>query len=216
VLTEHYPRRLVHAVVLGLLVANTINVGADIMAIAAGVNLLLPVPIGMLIVPIGLLILAVQIWGSYRLIASVFKWLTLSLFGYIAAALLAKPDWKTVAWATFVPSVQLDAPFLSTLVAILGTTISPYLFFWQASQEVEEQIARGRRWVWQRRAAADCEIKNAFWDVGTGMFFSNVVRCISSSSPPRRRCTKQGKRRSARPRKPQRRSHRWPARRPPF
>jgi Mn2+/Fe2+ NRAMP family transporter len=127
-------------------------------------------------VPIGLLILAVQIWGSYRLIASVFKWLTLSLFGYIAASLLAKPDWKAVAWATFVPTFQLDAAFLSTLVAILETTISPYLFFWQASQEVEEQVARrGRRWLWQRRAVADREIKNAFWDVGTGMFFSNLV-----------------------------------------
>ncbi len=175
VLAEHFPRRLVLSIVLALLAANTINVGADILAIAAGVNLLLPVPIGVLIVPIGLLILAVQIWGSYRLITNVFKWLTLSLFGYIAASLLAKPDWKDVAWATFVPTIQLDAPFLATLVAILGTTISPYLFFWQASQEVEEQVARGRRRVWQRRAAADREIKNAFWDVGIGMFFSNVV-----------------------------------------
>ncbi|HKD37696.1 MAG TPA: divalent metal cation transporter, partial [Pirellulales bacterium] len=174
-LADHYPRRLVLAVLLALFVANTINVGADIMAIAAGVNLLVPISIGVLIVPIGLLILALQIWGSYRQIARVFKWLTLSLFGYIAASLLAKPDWKAVAWATFVPTIRFDAAFLSTLVAILGTTISPYLFFWQASQEVEEQVARGRRWVWQRRAAADREIQNAFWDVGVGMFFSNLV-----------------------------------------
>jgi Mn2+/Fe2+ NRAMP family transporter len=139
------------------------------------VNLLVPIRIGVLIVPIGLLILGLQIWGSYRLIANVFKWLSLSLFGYIAASLLAKPDWGEVAWNTFVPTVRFNAPFLSTLVAILGTTISPYLFFWQASQEVEEQVSRGRRQLWQRKATAHHEIKNAFWDVGIGMFFSNIV-----------------------------------------
>jgi NRAMP (natural resistance-associated macrophage protein)-like metal ion transporter len=175
VLREHYPRRLVLIVVGALLVANTINVGADILAIAAGVNLLIPVPIGWMIVPIGLLILALQIWGSYRLIAGVFKWLCLSLFGYIGASLLAKPDWSQVLWHTLVPTVHFDAAFLSMFVAILGTTISPYLFFWQASQEVEEQVSRGRRRIWQRRATADRAISNSFWDVGVGMFFSNVV-----------------------------------------
>ena len=90
VMREHYPRPLVLIVVAALLIANTINVGADILAIAAGVNLLVPVPIRLLIVPIGLLILALQIWGSYRLIAGVFKWLCLSLLGYIGASLLAK------------------------------------------------------------------------------------------------------------------------------
>ena len=175
VLREHFPRWLVLIVVGSLFVANTINVGADILAIAAGVNLLVPVPIGWMILPIGLVILVLQIWGSYRLIAGIFKWLCLSLFGYIGASLLAKPNWGQVLWHTFVPTIQFDPAFLSVLVAVLGTTISPYLFFWQASQEVEEQVARGRRWLWQRRAAADREIRNAFWDVGVGMFFSNMV-----------------------------------------
>jgi Mn2+/Fe2+ NRAMP family transporter len=172
---EHYPRPLVLSVVAALLIANTINVGADILAIAAGVNLLVPVPIRLLIVPIGLLILALQIWGSYRLIAGVFKWLCLSLLGYIGASLKANPDWSAVLRHTIVPTIRFDAEFLSILVAILGTTISPYLFFWQASQEVEEQVSQGRRWLWQRKAAADHEIKGAFWDVGIGMFFSNIV-----------------------------------------
>jgi NRAMP (natural resistance-associated macrophage protein)-like metal ion transporter len=175
VLREHYPRWILLTIVGSLFVANTINVGADILAISAGLNLLIPVPIVWMIVPIGLVILALQIWGSYRLIARLFKWLCLSLFGYIGASLLARPNWSQVLWHTFVPTMQFNSAYLSTLVAILGTTISPYLFFWQASQEVEEQVACGRRWLWQRRAAADEEIQNSFWDVGVGMLFSNLV-----------------------------------------
>lgn len=175
VLREHYPRWLLLIIVGSLFVANTINVGADMLAISAGVNLLVSIPIEWMMVPIGLVILALQIWGSYRLIARIFKWLCLSLFGYIGASLLARPNWGQVLWHTFVPNLEFNAAYLSTLVAILGTTISPYLFFWQASQEVEEQVACGRRWLWQRRAAADREIQNAFWDVGVGMLFSNLV-----------------------------------------
>src|SRR5205814_3832887 len=114
-----------------LLIANTLNAGADIGAIAAGVNLIVPVPVLALIVPIAIVLVVVQIWGSYRLIASTFKWLTLSLFAYIGAAFLAKPDLSEVLYGTFVPTVRSDGQFLAMIVAILGTTISPYLFFWQ-------------------------------------------------------------------------------------
>jgi NRAMP (natural resistance-associated macrophage protein)-like metal ion transporter len=175
VLRQHYPRPLLYAVVLGLMAANTINAGADIVAIAAGVNLLIPIPIMALIVPLALGILALQVWGSYRLIARTFKWLTLTLFAYIASAFFARPDWGEVLQGTFLPTFRFDSTFLATLVAILGTTISPYLFFWQASQEVEEEIARGRKRLWQRKGATDGELKYAFWDVMVGMFFSNVV-----------------------------------------
>ncbi len=175
VLRRHYPRALLYAVVLGLLAANTINAGADLLAIAAGVNLLVPVPVGALVVPVALLILAVQVWGSYRLIARTLKWLTLALFAYIASAFFARPDWDEVWRGTFLPTVQLTGPFLATLVAVLGTTISPYLFFWQASQEVEEEVARGRTRLRQRRGATDAELRYAFWDVGGGMLFSNLV-----------------------------------------
>jgi NRAMP (natural resistance-associated macrophage protein)-like metal ion transporter len=174
-LRKHYSRWLLYPAVLGLVIANTINAGADIGAIAASFNLLIPFPAYWFVVPIVALILALQIFGSYRLIANIFKWLTLALFAYIGAALLSKPNWSEVLHATFVPSVQLNAAFLATVVAILGTTISPYLFFWQADEEVEEQISMGRRRLWQRRGATNAEMRYAWWDVNIGMFFSNVV-----------------------------------------
>jgi NRAMP (natural resistance-associated macrophage protein)-like metal ion transporter len=175
VLRDHYPRPLLYLAVSGLLVANTINAGADIGAIAAAINLLVPVPIVVMIVPIALVLLGLQIWCSYRLIARIFKWLTLALFAYIASAFFARPDWSEVLHGTLVPTIRFDSTYLSTLVAILGTTISPYLFFWQASQEVEEEVEMGRAHLYQRRGASDAELKYAAWDVNAGMLFSNVV-----------------------------------------
>ncbi len=176
VLRKHYPRLLLYPVLLGLVAANTINAAADLSAIAAGINLLIPLSSIWLIVPIGLVILAVQIWGSYRLLANTFKWLTLSLFAYIGAAFLAGPNWSEVLHHTLVPTVRFDSAFLAMLVALLGTTISPYLFFWQANQEVEEKRADlWRRRLWKRRGASDEEITYAFWDVNLGMSLSNVV-----------------------------------------
>jgi NRAMP (natural resistance-associated macrophage protein)-like metal ion transporter len=175
VLRRHYSRNLLYLSILGLFIANTINAGADIGAIAAAINLLIPVPVAALILPIALIILALQIWGSYRLIARTFKWLTLTLFAYIGSALYAKPDAVQVLKATFIPRLSFDAAFLSMLVAILGTTISPYLFFWQADQEVEEEISFGRLTLSERRGASDAEMKYARWDVYIGMFLSNAV-----------------------------------------
>jgi NRAMP (natural resistance-associated macrophage protein)-like metal ion transporter len=175
VLREHYPRWLLYPAVLGLLVANTINVGADIGAIAASINLLVPIPAAWTIVPVTLGILALQVFGSYRVIARFFKWLTLALFAYLGSALLARPDWGEVLRGTVVPTFRLDNDFITTLVAILGTTISPYLFFWQASEEVEEEVSTGRVRLWERRGASDKEMTYAAWDVSIGMFFSNVV-----------------------------------------
>ena len=175
VLRLHYARALLYPVVAGLVIANTINAGTDIGAIAAAANLLVPIPITMMIVPISLMILALQVWGSYRLIAKIFKWLTLALFAYIGAAWYAAPDLREVLRGTFVPALRFDANVLTTLVAILGTTISPYLFFWQADQEVEEEIRMGRRTLAARRGATDKELSYAGIDVTTGMLFSNVV-----------------------------------------
>jgi NRAMP (natural resistance-associated macrophage protein)-like metal ion transporter len=175
VLRRHYPRWLLYPAVMGLVIANTINVGADIGAIAAAINLLVPIPIPWMIVPIALAILGLVFIGSYRLIANVFKWLTLALLAYIGSAFFARPDWGDVLHGTVVPTFSIDPKFLTTLVAILGTTISPYLFFWQSNQVVEEEIAIGRKTLWQRRGASDEELKYAAWDVNTGMFLSNVV-----------------------------------------
>lgn len=175
VLRQHYSRKLLYPIVLGLAVANMINAGVDIGAIAAAINMLLPISITILIIPIAVIILVLQVWGSYRLIARVFKWLTLALFAYVGAALFARPDAGEVLRNTFIPNLHLDKTFLSTVVAILGTTISPYLFFWQASQEVEEEVSMGRTTMRQRKGATNSELKLMSWDVFIGMFVSNLV-----------------------------------------
>ena len=175
VLRENYTRKLLYPVVAGLLVANVINAGVDLGAIGAALNLLIPIPITILIIPVTLGILLVQVFGSYRLISRIFKWLTLALLAYIGASFFAHPNVGEVIKSAFIPTFSFDKTFLATVVAILGTTISPYLFFWQASQEVEEEISSGRKQLWQRRGATNEELKYAFLDVNIGMFISNLV-----------------------------------------
>src|SRR2546423_4303167 len=175
VLREHYPRWLVYSAVSLLIIANTVNAGTDIGAIAAAINLLAPIPVLALVVPVGAGIVILQIFGSYALISRIFKWLTLTLFAYIIAAFMARPHWREVLKATFIPTVRFDHQYLMTLVAILGTTISPYLFFWQASQEVEEEFKMGRETLAEREGATDREIKIAEIDVDVGMFFASAV-----------------------------------------
>ncbi len=175
VLRRHYPRWLLYPVVIGLLVANTFNVGADIGAIAAAVSLLVPVQSAILIVPIAAIIVALVTLASYRVLARLFKWLTLSLFAYVAASFFAHPSFAQVARGTLVPTISLDSGFLAVFVAILGTTISPYLFFWQTGQEVEARVDMGLRRLWQRQGTTDAELRYAFWDVSVGMLFSNLV-----------------------------------------
>ena len=175
VLRKTFPKYIVYPAIVALVIGNTINAGADLGAIAAALNLFIPIRIGILILPITAAILVLQIFGTYRLIASVFKWLTLALLAYIGASFFAHPSLRAVLQGTFVPHFQYDSQFLSTLVAILGTTISPYLFFWQSSQEVEEKIAAGQKYLWQRKGATQSELKSAAWDVNIGMFFSNLV-----------------------------------------
>ena len=175
VLHKFYPRWLLYPAVLGLVIANTINAGADIAAISAAINMFVPIPIWAMVVPIAVAILIVQIWGSYRMIVKIFKWLTLTLFAYVIAAFLAHPNWSEVIQATFLPQIQFSSQYLTTIVAILGTTISPYLFFWEASEEVEDEKAEGRHSVGQRRGATNAEIKKEKIDTITGMLFCNVV-----------------------------------------
>jgi NRAMP (natural resistance-associated macrophage protein)-like metal ion transporter len=174
VLREHHPR-LLYPAVLALVVANTLNAGADIGAIAAAINLLVPIPAIVFIVPVSLGIIALQVFGGYHLIDKVFKWLALALLAYLGAALFARPDVLRVLADTLIPTIRLDPAFIGILVAILGTTISPYLFFWQASQEVEEEISIGRRRLGQRQGASGFELKYALWDTIAGMVFSEVV-----------------------------------------
>jgi NRAMP (natural resistance-associated macrophage protein)-like metal ion transporter len=175
VLRQRFPKSVVYAAVFALVVANTINVGADIGAVAGAINLLVPIDPILLIVPIGATIAAIQIFGSYKLIERWFKWLSLGLLAYIGSALFAHPDWGEVLLGTFVPKLSLDPTYVATLVAIFGTTISPYMFFWQPSEEVEEEIAQGRATVKERQGATDAELRSAAVDTRVGMFFSNLI-----------------------------------------
>ncbi len=175
VLRRHYSPMIVLPAVLGLVIANTINAGADIGAIAAAINLLLPIPIIAMIIPIAAAILALQVMGTYHQMTSVFKWTTAALFAYVGASVFARPDFGAVLRNTFVPAVGLDAKWLTVLVAVLGTTISPYMWFWQAGQEVEEQVAIGHTRLRQRQNTSEAEVKYAAWDIDVGMFFSNAV-----------------------------------------
>jgi NRAMP (natural resistance-associated macrophage protein)-like metal ion transporter len=175
VLRSHYPRWILYASVALLFLANTINVGADLGAIADAVHSISGVQAVWLVAPVALGILALQIFGSYRLIANTFKWLTLALLAYVVDAFLVHPDAAETLRATVVPTFSLDPTYVTTVVAILGTTISPYLFFWQSSEEVEEQIAMGRKTKQSRRGASIGELRYSAIDVNVGMAFSNVV-----------------------------------------
>jgi Mn2+/Fe2+ NRAMP family transporter len=121
------------------------------------------------------LIIALLMWTSYGTMARVFKWLTLVLFAYVITAFLAHPNWAAVLRATFIPHVEWTRDYLAVLVGILGTTISPYLFFWQAAQEVEEDRQRGKATVAERRGSTNLELRIAQKDVITGMLLSNLV-----------------------------------------
>lgn len=156
-------------------IANTVNIAADLGGMAEAAELLTGLP-SFIFVPIfTVLILVLLIFASYRNIARIFKWLTLVLFAYIGSAFLAHPNWAEVLRATFLPKISLDSGYLMTLVAILGTTISPYLFFWQAAEEVEEEKSMGRMTVGHRMGASRVELKDARNDVVFGMSISVVV-----------------------------------------
>jgi Mn2+/Fe2+ NRAMP family transporter len=119
--------------------------------------------------------IALQLWGSYRLISNVLRVLALALLAYVASAFLAKPTWGPVLRGTLVPTVHLDRDFLAILVAIVGTSLSAYLYTWHSNQEVEEEIAMGRRRLTDRIGATPDELRRSLWTVISGMCFSNVV-----------------------------------------
>lgn len=174
-LRRNYPRGIVWAACALLIVANVVNIGADLGGMAEATGMMTGVSQYIWTPIYAALIISLLFWTSYRHIAKIFKWLTLILFAYIIAAFLAHPDWKAVLRATFVPHIQWSSSYLAAFVGILGTTISPYLFFWQASQEVEEERKIGRRTITEREGATDGELRSSRRDVLAGMFFSNLV-----------------------------------------
>ena len=174
-LRSKFPRPVMAVACAALFIANTINIGADLSGMADAMELLTKVNSHIWVVVAGVMIG----WSTVRLryvsIARILKWLALVLFVYVATALYLHPDWSAVGKAAVIPSLPHGREAWATLVAILGTTISPYLFFWQASQEVEEEKSHGRNTVKERRGASTREIQDRKIDVAVGTFFSNAV-----------------------------------------
>ena len=176
-LRRKFPSWLVGIAILGLLGANTFNIGADLGAVAAGGSLLsrgIVHPLW-LVIPVALLVLGLEIFASYAVMFKIFKWLTLALFAYVITAFFAHPQLLDVLKATFIPHLEFSRDFAMALVAVLGTTISPYLFFWQASSEVEEMAAADSNPLVRRRGVTAAELRAARVDIVVGMAFSNLV-----------------------------------------
>lgn len=174
----HYPRWILYTCTLFLFTANVFNLGADLGAMAQGVQLLLPnVNFTVLVVIFTLVSLLMQIFMSYSAYARILKYLALILLAYVFSALLIQGlDWSSLVRHTFVPSLTFSRDQIILICAILGTTISPYLFFWQTSQEVEDEILEGKTTIASRQGlATDTEIKHIRVDVWSGMFLSNLV-----------------------------------------
>jgi len=175
VIRDHYPRWLVRTSLIGVIIGNTIEAGADIGGMAAAAAVLFPVPLALIVVPTTAAILGLQVFGSYVLIRRIFRWLALVLFAYAAAAFMAKPHWPTVLRGSVIPTLRFDKDYLSLLVAVIGTTLSAYLYTWQSNEEVEEEIAMGRRHLHQREGATRHELRQSRWDITAGMLFSNLI-----------------------------------------
>ncbi len=175
-LRKHYPRPLLWFVVSLLLLANTINVAADIGAMGQALQLVVGGPSQVYDVMFGVVAVLMQLFIPYRYLSPVLKWLTLSLFAYVAVLLTVDIPWTQLVVATLIPPLELTREYLMLLVAVLGTTISPYLFFWQASQEVEEQRATdGEEPLRRSSRGAHAHLRRIKIDTWIGMAFSNAI-----------------------------------------
>jgi len=174
-LRKKFPRSLLIVAALSLFIANTINVSADLSGMAEVMQMLTGIHSRIFIVLFGCAIIFATVRFPYKAIASILKWLAAVLFAYVITAFIVRPHWPTVLAATFLPHWPASHAQWTTLVAILGTTISPYLFFWQASQEIEEEKTKGRRTEASRRGSPAAALKNRALDVGVGTFFSNFI-----------------------------------------
>jgi Mn2+/Fe2+ NRAMP family transporter len=172
---DRYPRWLLYPLMLGAFSGNVIEAAANLGGVGAALNLLVPVPIPVIVVAVAAGVALFQLFGSYDQLRRIFRWLTLALFAYVAAAVLAKPDWVEVVRATVAPNVQFSSEFLAMIVACIGTSLSAYVYTWQSNQEVEEQIDEGKVTERQRRGASRRELARTRRDVMIGMIFANII-----------------------------------------
>jgi NRAMP (natural resistance-associated macrophage protein)-like metal ion transporter len=169
------PAWMLRALVALVVAANTLNIAADIAGMSSSAELVTRIPSGAWAVAFGALLIGVEVFSSYQLFAKIVKWLCLTLFAYIVSAFIVGVNWLDALRHTLIPEIRFDKMWMATFVAFLGTTITPYLFVWQAALEVEEERSMGRTTVEQRRGATKAEIAGARADVVTGMLYSNIV-----------------------------------------
>jgi NRAMP (natural resistance-associated macrophage protein)-like metal ion transporter len=174
-LRRHYPRPLLVLMVGLLLIANIVNLGADLAAMGAAVGLLIGGPLGLYTLLFGILCVVIEVWLSYERYSSVLKWATLSLFAYVAVVFVAQVPWGEALTSLVVPRIEWTGAYATAVVAILGTTISPYLFFWQAGQEIEEQKRHKVKPLCITPKEAGPELQRIRIDTLTGMAFSSIV-----------------------------------------
>lgn len=175
VIRHRYPRWVLWAACSVLIVANVFNIGADLGGMGEATQMITGISPFLWTPMWAVVIVLLLFFTSYRRMVSVLKWLTLVLFAYVITAFIARPNWGAVLHATLIPDIHWSSAYLSVLVGILGTTISPYLFFWQAAEEVEEEVCMGRTTVAEREGATDEELRDSRTDVLTGMLFSQAV-----------------------------------------
>jgi NRAMP (natural resistance-associated macrophage protein)-like metal ion transporter len=170
------PAWLLYIIVALLLAANTINLGADLGAMAAALRLLIPVPVPAAVAGFTLASVLLEVFVRYARYVSVLKWLTLSLFAYVATVFIAGVPWGKAAAGILLPHLQFNGTYLTVIVAVLGTTISPYLFFWQAAEEVEkEKEDPDAQPLTHAPEQAPAELRRIRWDTYLGMALSNLV-----------------------------------------
>jgi NRAMP (natural resistance-associated macrophage protein)-like metal ion transporter len=170
-IARRFPRPVLWFAVALVCVANVFNIGADLAAMASAVRLLVPIPFAVIIVVVAIGLIGLEVSISYRRYSKVLRWLTLSLVTYVVVLFVVHVDWPAVLRATFLPSISLDRPELAAIIAILGTTISPYLFFWQASEEVEEEELGGVK----HHGVDAAHVHAMRGDVGAGMISAVAV-----------------------------------------
>ena len=177
VIRRYYSRQILLGAISLLIVANTINIGADLGAMAASLQLLVPVPFFVLLVAITVVTILLEIFVPYPTYAKILKYLALSLFAYVISAFLVKQNWPLILHSTLLPHISLTKDYVLNIAAFLGTTISPYLFFWQADEEVEDEIVRGEMAnIGEGTPNITGEdVSRMRADTIVGMFFSNFV-----------------------------------------
>jgi NRAMP (natural resistance-associated macrophage protein)-like metal ion transporter len=183
VIRDFYPRWLLWAVLNGVMIGNIIEAAADLGGMAAALGLFIKIPAAFLVTGVAVVVFTLQCLASYKTISRIFRWLSLALLAYLGSAILAQPDPVSILRGTFIPKIHFTTEFLSIVVAMVGTSLSAYIYTWQSNQEVEEQIAEGKTTLQERKGATKQELRTTQRDVAVGMAFANLIMyCIMVST----------------------------------